>query len=365
MKRPLEYACRSHASVGERHRVAGEGDGDRRAELELRRVLGGEQQRQERVVARLGGPRAGVAGALQLGGLLAGPCPARLRCLRRPSWPATYAQPSERAEEGGGRVGPRRQCPHRGVVLRMRVELASRRRSASRPSTSPSAATSPGASRQPVDTIGDQVRQVPVLASRPPADRRAAPRRRRSRTSRRRSAARTRRRRRTGRATVERSTGPCTTTQPREPAVSELPADHGGCRRRSTSSRPARCSVTSPVASAAHGLEQFEHALVGEPVGHAQDGDPAAAPHVRRRGAGRADRSPARRRGPVPGSRPCSPISSSASDVARGDHRRRSASYTKRSSGRLHCAPDTRRCRCRQAAGGRWRRATRQASASG
>ena len=59
------------ADVGERHRVAGEGDGDRRAELELGGVLGGEQQREERVVRRLGGPHAGVADGFELLGIAA------------------------------------------------------------------------------------------------------------------------------------------------------------------------------------------------------------------------------------------------------------------------------------------------------
>ena len=54
------------ADVGQQHRVAGERDGDGRAELDLLRVLGGEQQREERVVARLGGPDAGVARLLAL-----------------------------------------------------------------------------------------------------------------------------------------------------------------------------------------------------------------------------------------------------------------------------------------------------------
>ena len=40
--------------VGQRHRVAGEGDGDARAELERVGVLGGEDEREERVVAGLG-----------------------------------------------------------------------------------------------------------------------------------------------------------------------------------------------------------------------------------------------------------------------------------------------------------------------
>ena len=40
------------ADVGERHRVAGERDRDRRAELEPLGVLGGEHERQERVVVR-------------------------------------------------------------------------------------------------------------------------------------------------------------------------------------------------------------------------------------------------------------------------------------------------------------------------
>ena len=66
MKRPFEYAWRSQASVGERHRIAGERDGDRRAELERLGVLGRQQQREERVVRRLGRPRAGVAGGLHL-----------------------------------------------------------------------------------------------------------------------------------------------------------------------------------------------------------------------------------------------------------------------------------------------------------
>ena len=44
----------------------GERHGDRRAEFHLLGVLGSEQQREERVVARLGGPGAAVAGGLQL-----------------------------------------------------------------------------------------------------------------------------------------------------------------------------------------------------------------------------------------------------------------------------------------------------------
>ena len=145
--------------VGERHRVAGEGDGDRRAQLELRRVLGGEQQRQERVVARLGGPRARVPGALQLRRLLARPV--QLAPMPPSTFmAATYAQPSERAEEGGGRVGPRRQCraatPCCGcepspplVVVRQTAEHVAERGDVA------------GRHEAALDAVGDQVRQVP------------------------------------------------------------------------------------------------------------------------------------------------------------------------------------------------------------
>ena len=43
------------ADVGQRHRVAGEPDRDRGAELHALGVLGGQHQRQERVVRRLEG----------------------------------------------------------------------------------------------------------------------------------------------------------------------------------------------------------------------------------------------------------------------------------------------------------------------
>jgi hypothetical protein len=53
------------ADVGEQHRVAGERDRDRRADLDLLGVLGSEHQWQERVVIRLRGPHAGVPGCFE------------------------------------------------------------------------------------------------------------------------------------------------------------------------------------------------------------------------------------------------------------------------------------------------------------
>ena len=57
-KRPFENVCRSLASTAVRHGVAGEGHRDAGAELDAFGVLGGQQQGEERVVARLGAPQA-------------------------------------------------------------------------------------------------------------------------------------------------------------------------------------------------------------------------------------------------------------------------------------------------------------------
>ncbi len=54
---------------GEIHRIAAEGHDDRRSELDAIGVLGGESQRDERIVACLGRPQSVVAGVLlSLGG---------------------------------------------------------------------------------------------------------------------------------------------------------------------------------------------------------------------------------------------------------------------------------------------------------
>ena len=57
MNRPFEYGCRSLAGVRERHRVAGERHRDAGAELDALGVLGREREREERIVAGLGGDR--------------------------------------------------------------------------------------------------------------------------------------------------------------------------------------------------------------------------------------------------------------------------------------------------------------------
>ena len=73
----LRAKAEEKASVGELlqvpgelcgdHRASREGDGNGGAERELRRVLAGEQQRQERVVAGLGRQHAVVAETLGVG----------------------------------------------------------------------------------------------------------------------------------------------------------------------------------------------------------------------------------------------------------------------------------------------------------
>ncbi len=60
------------ADVREQHRVAGERDGDRRAELDRLGSLGGDGEREERIVGGLGRPDPRVAGRLEFGGAPAG-----------------------------------------------------------------------------------------------------------------------------------------------------------------------------------------------------------------------------------------------------------------------------------------------------
>ena len=59
------------AQIGQQHGVAGEGHGDRRAQLDAFGVLGSHHVGQERVVAGLGRPCPGVARLLESAGRLA------------------------------------------------------------------------------------------------------------------------------------------------------------------------------------------------------------------------------------------------------------------------------------------------------
>ena len=203
---------------------------------------------------------------------------------------------AEHAEEGVGASRPRRQRRSslpggRGQPARHASSVASRSRAPARPSTSP------GRTRQPSPTVVDQVRAGCPTASRRSGARPRAPRRRRSRTSRRSSAGRTRRRRRRARPTSSRVTG-AVHDDPVRPGPARAAGRAPGRRRpTSTSSRPTRCSVTRVGRQRGDRVEQLEHALVRQPVGDAQHGDPAALAAGRsawvRRAAGR---SPARRR---------------------------------------------------------------------
>ena len=63
----LRVGLQIPADVGDGHRIAGERHRDAGPELDRRGVLGGQHQRQERIVVDLGCPAAVVAPSLQRG----------------------------------------------------------------------------------------------------------------------------------------------------------------------------------------------------------------------------------------------------------------------------------------------------------
>ena len=130
MKRPLRVRLQVPRRVGERHRVAGEGDGDRRARARASSVCSAaEQQRQERVVAGLGRPAAGVAGLLELRPPARRPCADRFgmppSTFMAPTVDRRGAQPSS-----GGAVS---SCPGRAGSARPRRPARRPTRSSSPP----------------------------------------------------------------------------------------------------------------------------------------------------------------------------------------------------------------------------------------
>ena len=120
-KRPSRERLEVVADVGERHRVARERDRDAGAELEALGVLGGDHERQERVVVRLGRQRAVVADVLEL---LRHPRDLRrsgardAAVLRPPStarWRRRRSRPPDRIRLAG--VTPQRYRPSMGRAL--------------------------------------------------------------------------------------------------------------------------------------------------------------------------------------------------------------------------------------------------------
>ena len=70
MKRPCRVRLQIPADVGDDHRIAREGHRDVGAELESRRVLGGQQQRQKRIMTGFGRPAPVIPLLFQRAGCL-------------------------------------------------------------------------------------------------------------------------------------------------------------------------------------------------------------------------------------------------------------------------------------------------------
>ena len=165
------------ADVRQQHRVAGEGDRDRRHQLDPLGVVGGDRERQERVVGDLGADRPVEAELLEPAGGLADSVerareaavdPHSSSCSRRKRWSSSASSSP---------VG-------RSARLRMASSCPSRvRRASSRASAVADQGVEAGRQRIAcVPQVGDD-RRVEAIRSRPRAGRRCRPGRPRSRRS--------------------------------------------------------------------------------------------------------------------------------------------------------------------------------------